>query len=118
LGYSDHFGSSNPDRPPCWGNPRSYDPNEDECGGCRYQHSCRAQVDREGGTRVQRPTAVNTSRRYRRGRDDDDDRGTHEAGIIEEGERPIERFAKDAAAGALRGMFYEMWQFFKNFRFR
>lgn len=49
---------------------------------------------------------------------DDDVRSDYQSGVVGPDERPIERFAKDATAGALRGMFYEMYQFWKRFRFR
>jgi hypothetical protein len=68
-----------------------------------------------------RPTVINRgpSRRYRRYNDDDDGlSSSYDSGIVEDGERAIERFAKDCAGGALRGLFYEAWQFFRNFRFR
>jgi len=44
--------------------------------------------------------------------------GKHEAGQVEANERPIERFLKDSASGALRGMFYEMYSFWRSYRFK
>jgi hypothetical protein len=37
---------------------------------------------------------------------------------VGEHEKPVERFAKDALGGGLRGMFYEMWQFWRHYRIR
>jgi len=120
MPYHDHINSSVDDKPTCWGHPNTFDPNDLECQGCRWQHSCRAAVSRDG-----RPNVINTSRTYRsapsnstRNRYDDGSMSSnYESGIVSEGERPIERFAKDCASGALRGLFYEAWQFFRNFRF-
>ena len=95
--------------------------DDEECRGCRWQHTCRTEVDRKESTsRVyDSPVRRNYRGSYRsRYNQDEDVASVHESGVIEEGEKPIERFAKDAAAGALRGMFYEMWQFMRNFRFR
>jgi hypothetical protein len=41
-----------------------------------------------------------------------------DSGVVGEHESPVDRFFKDAAAGALRGMFYEMYSFWKRFRIR
>lgn len=121
MPYQDHIRNSVDDKPTCWGHPNTYDQNDFECQGCRWQHSCRAAVGREG-----RPVVINTSRpTYRSGMSNNnrnrcDDGGmsaSYESGVVSEGERPIERFAKDCASGALRGLFYEAWQFFRNFRF-
>jgi hypothetical protein len=112
MGYADRVDSS-PGRPTCWGNPKTYDPNDMECNECRFRHSCRAQIHKGGGSVSHRSSAT----RYRRS-NDDDVRGTSESGLVGADERPIERFAKDAVAGALRGMFYEMYEFWRRFRFR
>ena len=34
---------------PCWGNPRSFDPNSRECRGCTVQGSCKEKVDQQRG---------------------------------------------------------------------
>lgn len=122
MAYGDHVHTrtSVDEKPTCWGNPNTYDPNDFECQGCKYQHSCRSAADRGERPTVIRPTISNNNyqrRSYRRN-DDDGCSANYESGIMEEGEKPIERFAKDCTAGALRGLFYEAWQFFRNFRFR
>lgn len=123
MAYQDHIRSSSGQRPHCWGNSSTFSEEDFECQGCMYQHSCRAEVTNGGRRSVHiRPSVVNrgtTSRRYRRHYDDDDGlSSSYDSGIVEDDERAIERFAKDCAGGALRGLFYEAWQFFRNFRFR
>jgi len=49
---------------------------------------------------------------------DDAESSTFASGIVGPDEKPVERFFKDATGGALRGMFYEMYQFWKNYRIR
>jgi len=122
MAYGDHvkIRTSPSEKPTCWGNPNTYDPNDFECQGCMHQHSCRSYSDRGERPTAVRPAVSNSNpyrRTYRRG-DDDGVSSNYESGIVEEGEKPVERFAKDCAAGALRGLFYEAWQFFRNFRFR
>jgi len=120
LSYADHIRTASSERPTCWGNARSYDINDPECAGCGNRHSCRAKIDREeendgGRVYVRSGPSGNT---YRRKDPIEADAGVHESGLVGPNEKPIERFAKDAAAGALRGMFYEMWQFWRRFRIR
>lgn len=103
-------------RPACYGS-GSYNENDSECASCRVQHACRGYSNRSNTPNYRRQTP----RSYIQ--DDVDDRnetveGDHEGGIVEKGERPIERFVKDAAAGGLRGMFYEMYRFWKYYRIR
>lgn len=114
MGYADHIRAS-AQRPNCWGNSRSYSPHDIECAECTFRNSCRAQIDREGEGGMRVPVRTSNAPYYRR-RDNDADDASYEAGQVGQGERAIERFAKDAVAGALRGMFHEMWQFWKNFR--
>ena len=111
MGYADHVAASQ--KPACWGNSRSYEPNDIECNECRFRASCRAEIDR-GGTHVPISSSSSYSPYYRR----HDDAGSKNAGIVGQHEKPIERFAKDAVAGMLRGMFHEMWQFWVNYRIR
>jgi len=120
LAYGDHIRTSSDEKPTCWGNANTYDPNDFECQGCRWQHSCRSAADRGDRPVSIRPTIAsgNSFRRSYRRNEDDGVSANYETGIVEDGERPVERFAKDCAAGALRGLFYEAWQFFRNFRFR
>jgi hypothetical protein len=124
VAYQDHIRNSSDERPHCWGNSNTFSMEDFECQGCRYQHSCRAEVAAGGGSSRSvhiRPTVINRGTSYRKYRRNDDDDGlssSYESGIVEDGERAIERFAKDCAGGALRGLFYEAWQFFRNFRFR
>jgi len=116
MSYADHIGANPSQRPTCWGNAKSYEPNDVECSECRYRHSCRAEIDRSGTVRSVPVTSGRDYGTYRRRTPDD--AGAHNAGIVGEHERPIERFAKDAVGGMLRGMFHEMWQFWVNYRIR
>lgn len=117
MAYGDHIRASEDEKPTCWGKTNTYDPNDFECQGCKWQHTCRAYATRGDGPVSIRPTIA--SNNYRRNRRDDEGMSAnYETGIVEDGEKPIERFAKDCTAGALRGLFYEAYQFFRNFRFR
>ena len=40
------------------------------------------------------------------------------SGEVESNEQPWERFLKDALGGALRGMFKEMYEFWRRYRIR
>lgn len=121
MSYADTI-RSNSERPTCWGNARSYDYNDPECGGCKFKHSCKAKIDREEeneGSRVHvNYSSPNSQRTHTRRPSDMGEAGTHESGMVGPNEKPVERFFKDATGGALRGMFYEMWQFWRNFRIR
>lgn len=126
MGYADRVA----DKPGCWGDERSCDPDHDpECASCRFQHSCRDEVDRS--SRVPpinryrpnyRPTSFRSDYRdERRSYKSPDDRplaSSHESGMVGEHETAFQRFVKDSAAGGLRGAFYEAYQFFTKFRFR
>jgi hypothetical protein len=43
-----------PSYPPCWGNPRSFDPNSRECRSCGVQSSCKEKADQN---RIAQPWA-------------------------------------------------------------
>lgn len=116
MGYADHARSVT--RPSCWGNPRSYDPNDVECSECRYRHSCNAEIDREGNVHVNTGTGYNRTSYRRNANPGDGESGVNQPAVVGENEKPIERFAKDALGGGLRGMFYEMWQFWRHYRIR
>lgn len=121
MSYSDNIRSVS--RPSCWGNSRSYDPNDIECSECRFKHSCSVEVANTGGSRVHVHTSPSySSNNYRPARstvpDAGCDAGTNKPAMIEPEETPVERFAKDALGGGLRGMFYEMWQFWRHYRIR
>ena len=116
-------------RPACWGNERSYDPNDVECSDCRFRHSCSVEVNNAGGrarARANYPGPVHPSPAYGKTSyrskspiiSDDVEAGTGQPCVIEPEEKPIERFTKDAIGGGLRGMFYEMWQFWRHYRIR
>lgn len=115
MGYMDNLRSARgSQRPNCWGNPNAYDPYDQECSGCRYQHSCRSEVDNE-----ERPVSVPVSRTRRRTVDDRPRGGvevTHKGELVTKDESAFDRFFKDAAAGALRGCFYEMYEFWRRYR--
>ena len=127
MSYADNARSSS-SRPTCWGNERSYDPNDVECTDCRFRHSCSAEVNRGGRIPVRnisdfsRPiypgTGPSRTSYQPKNRSDDVEAGTNLPCVIEPEEKPIERFTKDAIGGGLRGMFYEMWQFWRHYRIR
>lgn len=121
MGYQDHLRSS-AEKPPCWGNERAFDPEgDDECRGCRFQHSCRSEIMAQNrGASV---SGYGSARRYgrtgyvpRRNDDDDMEDAEYEIGEVGENETALQRFGKDAVAGGLRGAFYSMWQFWKRYR--
>lgn len=119
MSYADHVGTTS--RPSCWGDERAFDPDGDEeCAGCRFQHSCRAEIDRGYRGRTSRPfnrSVPIPGSNYRRStRDDDDVASDYEGGIVGEHETAAQRFIKDGAAGAMRGMFYEFYRFWKRYR--
>lgn len=116
MAYADHVRSAT--RPSCWGNDRSYDPNDVECAECRYRHSCSAEIDRGGRVHVNTGPSYGTNYRPRPTSPGDGEVGVNRPAVIEPNEKPIERFAKDALGGGLRGMFYEMWQFWRHYRIR
>ena len=114
MGYADRV---NPTRPTCWGNESTYDPQDFECSECRYRHSCSAEIDK--GVRVNvnsRPAYGRTN--YQSRNQTDGEAGVNQPAVVGPDEKPAERFAKDALGGGLRGMFYEMWQFWKHYRIR
>lgn len=119
MAYADHVRSSV--KPNCWGNSSSYDPHDRECADCRYHHSCNVEINRDRrGAQVSVGTRYDNARTaYRPSNGTDMGEGsTNKPAIIEVGESPVERFAKDAVGGGLRGMFYEMWQFWRHYRIR
>ena len=63
-----------------------------------------------------RPAYRRPQQPARRRDEDSDVRADFDDEIVPEGERPVERFVKDAAGGAMRGMFYEMYMFWKRYR--
>jgi hypothetical protein len=118
MSYADRVSSAQ--KPVCFGNANTFDPHDEECETCRFQHSCRADINRgrrSDSVSYSEPRRWDRSR-SRRYRDDDDHdvEAEYESGIVGEHERPIERFLKDGAAGGLRGMFYEFYQFWKKYR--
>lgn len=112
MGYADRMGVT---KPGCWGT-RAFNPSDVECESCRYQHSCRQNQDEY---RV--PISVNrpsSSYSPSPSRDDREMESSWKPGLVKEGERPVDRFFKDALSGALRGGFYEMYSFWKHYRIR
>jgi len=120
LSYAEYLRSTAAQKPNCWGNERSFDPSDSECSGCRFRHSCAASIERE--SRAERGSSSSGSGTSIRvtgsGRRDDGVVGRYEGGQVEEHEKPIERFLKDAAAGALRGTFWEMYSFWRSYRIK
>lgn len=114
MSYADRIASNS--KPACWGSD-SYDITDVECESCRWQHSCRQeQSSYRSSVSIRRPSS--TSYTPRRSRDERDVASSWKSGAVGENEKPIERFLKDAVAGAMRGMFYEMYSFWKEFRIR
>jgi len=119
MGYADNVRSST--RPACWGNTLSYDQNDIECAECRFRHSCDVETKNKGGGRIHvssNPVYGRTNYSSKNCTSPDIDAGTNQPAVIEPNEKPAERFAKDALGGGLRGMFYEMWQFWRHYRIR
>lgn len=118
MGYADNVRSAS--RPICWGQAHNYDPREEECASCNYRHSCGNEVSNRRGerTRTYSGTHTRTQYRHRERTDENVDAGVHTPATVEPNEKPVERFAKDAVGGGLRGMFYEMWQFWRHYRIR
>ena len=121
MAYADNVRSTS--KPVCWGDPKAFDPERDEeCSGCRFQHSCRQEVARDERSwsysppSRSRPMAPRRSAVRVQRSDDADVEGEHESGIVEQGETALQRFVKDGASGAMRGMFYEFYQFWKRYR--
>lgn len=48
----------------------------------------------------------------------DDLAASYDNSFVGEHETPLERFVKDATAGALRGLFREMYEFWRRYRIR
>jgi hypothetical protein len=116
MGYADNVQSAT--RPSCWGNARSYDQNDVECSDCRYRHSCSVEVNRGGGVRINPSYRTSYQPRNTTANRDGGEEGVNQPAVIGPEEKPVERFAKDAVGGGLRGMFYEMWQFWRHYRIR
>lgn len=58
--------------------------------------------------------SYNSNRSY----DRDDLSSEHDPNLVGEHETPLERFMKDAVSGALRGLFREMYEFWRRYRIR
>ena len=100
-------------KPSCWGDADNYDLDDMECSDCQFKTSCSQEVRDKA-----QPKTYWSSRTQSRNYTTESsiDSPNYESGIVGKHEKPIERFAKDAIAGALRGAFYEMWQFWKRYR--
>lgn len=118
MSYADYLRSTQAQKPNCWGNERTFDPSDSECSGCRFRHSCAASIEREERSERGTTTSSAVPVRVTHNRRDDGVAGRYEGGQVEANEKPIERFLKDAAAGALRGTFYEMYNFWRNYRIK
>jgi hypothetical protein len=120
MGYEDNLKEDSPDRPLCWGSSKNYDLNDTECDDCREKYSCKREIDRALKTTNHQPSyripVTNYQTSQRQKFESPPLSENRESGIIRKGESVIIRFIKDAITGALRGMFYEMYSFFSNFR--
>ena len=122
------------ERPNCWGAATAYDPKDDECESCRYQHTCRAEVQRTGGSPYSIPSQPSSAyaapRRTVATSPYSSQRPTYQTsrmnfeevewapGPIDENDKPLTRFFKDSAAGGVRGTFFEAYRFWKVFRLK
>lgn len=101
--------------PECYGRDSYYDQESSECRRCRFQHDCEDEIRNKRGVRIPVSKQETPSRPSQSlGMRGPEDR-TH-AGIILEGETPLERFLKDCATGACRGFFEEGCDFFRHWR--
>ena len=116
MSYTDHVHSSS--KPSCWGKGHHYDPDDLECTECRWCVSCGASCGNGLGVRTRTEPRYNNRTQYRPEKSDTGEAGIHRPAVIGSDEAPITRFAKDAVGGGLRGMFYEMWQFWRHYRIR
>lgn len=120
MSYADHVQQSR--RPPCWGEEDQFDPdNDEECAGCRFQHSCRAEINQGGRVRGYRPSYGRPrSVSVRRNKHEDEDvQAEHEEDgpvVLQREESVTSRFFKDVAMGAARGAAYELYRFTKRYR--
>lgn len=111
--YYDH----NDKNPHCWGT-SAYDPYDHECRSCLSRESCGRERNR-----TTRPSyssgysvPVNTGYRSSYRREDSGVEVERNGPVVFEGESAITRFFKDSAGGACRGMFYEMYKFWRDYR--
>lgn len=112
-------------RPSCWGRDSAYDGEDAECRGCRFEHSCRAKIQGDYNHDYS-PRSIPVRNQDRpRGKEDAvggpvEYQGNfihkRNAELVPEGQKPWERFAKDGATGALRGLFGEFYNFFRHYR--
>jgi len=116
MNYAERIATSA--RPTCFGNSSAYSLADDECKSCRYQHTCREEVDRVR-TGQRSSTGFVPVRRvqesYRRREEDD---AAWQPGLMREDEKPVVRLAKDMFVGALRGASKETYEFFRVFRIK
>jgi len=80
---------------------------------CRYQHTCREEIESGGGSEEAYRIPVTRSREDHTGVEVQPNRN---AALVKPKERAIDRFLKDAAIGAVRGALWEMYQFAKRYR--
>ena len=128
MGYHDRVYGQMDSSPPCYGRQSTYDPNDPECQDCRWLHSCREEVDGGRGQTYRRPYRASPRARQR-----EESSGVEsvnfdrskpiEVEVMEKKDKLAkkpqgagERFFKDAVGGALRGAFYEMYEFWKRYR--
>jgi hypothetical protein len=111
LKYADRY----PDRSArleCFGRSAYYSSRDHDCQRCDFFEECGDAVNGRGRSV---PTRIRGSKRRTEGS------GVEEsdtpAGVIEEEESGLERFARDCATGACRGAMWEGYQFFVRFRF-
>jgi len=120
MSYAERVSS----QPRCYGDEREYDPGDDTCDDCQWQDSCRDEVRRKKGLYGIRPT-VSYSPPYRSPyvgprteTRSEPETPSWSPGPMSEKDDPLKRFLKDGIAGALRGLFFEFYRFWKTHRLR
>lgn len=121
------------ERPRCWGDKDAFNPVAgDECDECRFQHSCRSEIDRKATasrtgyspvssytpsysprvTPSYGPSRPASPAPYTRGTE----YSTWEPGKVKAEETVVSRLLKDGAVGAARGAAWEWYRFFTVYR--
>lgn len=108
--------------PPCFGRKSLYCPDSDECSNCSYEMQCVDKIDEEQSYKQEVPSIQPQKKVPANDHNEFLDysnslMGNTAAGVVRPGETTLQRFCKDALTGACRGMAFEVYEFFKRFRF-
>jgi hypothetical protein len=123
MSYAERVAAST-ERPACWGSKDAFRPEDDECDECRFQHTCRAEVERKTSGLY----SIRPSTSYRPSSSSSSSVGKPSSnyygslnwapGPVDENDNPIKRFFKDALVGGLHGLFTQMARFFEGWRWK